>query len=1009
MSRILIDCTYVFEHPNDNSGIQRVVRNVVDELPHLRQEFDARAVILRGGELFEVRSLRPRLRERTLSALRKLPDQAQAKARRAVERLGERLGAGTGSRFRLGAVAGAGAWLAASVTQSAWLLGPVDLEQVRLRRLRTRPGDQLVLLDSSWHYDLGSLERLKAAGVGIVPVIHDLVPITHPQFCVDDLVRVFRGWFARTSGLADGFLSISRATEDALKAHLARTVEPTRLEHLWFEHYHHGARLDLVAGGEPEPQVVAAFADGRPVYLAVGTIEPRKNHAYALAAFDRLWSQGVNAKLCLIGKFGWKSDDLMERIRTHPELNSRLFIFERADDASLAYAYQNARALVFPSHLEGFGLPMIEAMQHGLPVMASNISIFREIGGEHVAYFDQTDPESLTRLVCRFEDEDRFPAKRDLADWHWHSWREATRDILTKVQAHPVAHKDAIPINTARRRWRPRFGLTRYQRALGRADRLRDGKRWAAAAVAYRRALAIEPHHAAIWVQHGHSVKESGRVQDALASYERASILDTECADAALQFAYCLHRNGQDRKAAIQFLRALQLDPTLTVCGHPLACLAPLPEGTELAEVLGSPPSKPGKIYLDLLDMIEYFSSGRRPTGIQRVQLELAKACLDQGESGPHRFCFFARDRLTFVELPWSLLNALYNATRIEGDATSAIQDAHGKIRFYANNAPPLRFPKGAALLSLGPVWTTKGYLRVVKRHKAAEQITYGTLVYDLIPLKQSLHCDDGTVGSYQIWLTEALQSCDFFVAISESTKRDLLSAAAFLEHALHPSQVTVMPLNADFTAEARIDPASVLSRLGIDEEFVLMVGTLEPRKNHRAAFEAWDILAKSRPDDTPLLVCAGKWGWKTDDIVTALSKTRGRVLVVSDLSDNELSVLYGSALFTLMPSFYEGWGLPITEAFCHGSPVLAANNSSLLEAGGEWAIYFDATDPADLAAKAEELLSDRQKLERLSQSIRSQHRPRTWSMLLEDVDAAVASVSASAHESQKVLERVNI
>lgn len=1005
MSRILIDCTYVFEHPGDNSGIQRVVRNVVEELPHLGPEFDARPVILRNGSLLEVLALRPKRRERLLAGARNLPHQAYVKIGRAAERWGGKLGLGAGGRFRMRATAGAGAWLATSVLHGAWLIGPVDLEQTRLRRLKVRPGDQLVLLDSSWHYDLSPLERLKSAGVRIVPVIHDLVPITHPQFCVDELVRVFKGWFARTATLADGFLSISQATEDALKAYLRQSLGPERVQDFWFEHFHHGARLDLAADGKPARDVLAAFEDGKSVYLAVGTIEPRKNHAYVLAAFERLWSQGVDVKLCLIGKFGWKSDRLMNRIRTHPELNSRLFMFERADDASLAYAYRHARALVFPSHLEGFGLPMIEAMQHGLPVMASDISIFREIGGEYVAYFDQTAPESLAELVRQFETDGLFPAKRDLSDWRWHGWRDATRDIVAKVRAH-AGHKSGIVAGeTVRKPKRIRQRLTRFQRALAKADSLRDRKLWPAAARAYERALRVEPNHPDIWIQHGHAVKEAGQMHDALISYERASTMDPQNVDAALQLGHCLQRAGQGQKAATQFLRALEIDPGLTGCGAPLGCLGQLSDGPQLTQMLSTPPPEPGTIYLDLLDVIEYFGSGRRPTGIQRVQLELVKACLDEGEAGPHRLCFFVRERLAFVELPWTLLEALYDATRVEGDTTSAIQDAHGKIRFYANNAPTLRFPKAANLLSLGPVWTIKDYFDVVRRHKTDSKISYGTIVYDLIPLKCSMYCDDGTVGSYQIWLTEALNYCDFFVSISESTKKDLLAASAFLQIPLAPSQVTVMPLDADFTGQVHADPASVLARLGIEKEFVLLVGTLEPRKNHRAAFEAWDILAKSGSDQVPLLVCAGKWGWKTDDIVEALNKTKGRVLVVSDLSDDELGVLYRNAMFTLLPSFYEGWGLPITEALCHGSPVLAAENSSLPEAGGKSAIYFDAADPEDLAAKARGLIADQDRLQQLRQTIEAEYHPRTWSMLLKDIDCAVSATKTS--EPRKALESV--
>jgi alpha-1,2-rhamnosyltransferase len=137
--------------------------------------------------------------------------------------------------------------------------------------------------------------------------------------------------------------------------------------------------------------------------------------------------------LCIAGRIGWKCDALLARVRNHAELNKRLFMFNDLSDTSLEHAYSHASALVFPSWVEGFGLPLVEAMQRGLPAMGSDIPIFREIGGEFMAYFDLEEPQSLADLVTEFERTGQFPAVRNVADWQWIGWREASAQLAERT------------------------------------------------------------------------------------------------------------------------------------------------------------------------------------------------------------------------------------------------------------------------------------------------------------------------------------------------------------------------------------------------------------------------------------------------------------------------------------------------------------------------------------------------------------------------------------------------
>jgi alpha-1,2-rhamnosyltransferase len=305
----------------------------------------------------------------------------------------------------------------------------------RCSPLQHQPGDQLVLLDSSWHADFFPwAEQLKRDGVGIVSVIYDLIPLTHPQFYDTRLVQTFNEWFDWITQTADGYMTISATVRDQVRETLHRRVDPTKADTLWFDFFHLGSELDLSEDrAVVEPRLTRLFATSDPVLLMVSTIEPRKNHDYLLDAFELAWAAGSKARLCIAGRIGWKCDALLARVREHPELNQRLFMFNDLSDTSLEHAYSHASALVFPSYVEGFGLPLVEAMQRGLPAMGSDIPVFREIGGEFMAYFDLAAPQSLADLVTHMEHTGTFPAARTVSEWRWLGWREASAQLVERV------------------------------------------------------------------------------------------------------------------------------------------------------------------------------------------------------------------------------------------------------------------------------------------------------------------------------------------------------------------------------------------------------------------------------------------------------------------------------------------------------------------------------------------------------------------------------------------------
>jgi len=440
VGRLLIECTYVFEHPRDNSGIQRVVRNIVSQLPDISTTMECIPVVLIGGKVYRVLQLAPTSSRKLLDWLRRVIPRLLVLHHRfwgVYKWLARRwpLHHSANGRMMLSMAFKLASVFIVGPLRFAALLEKNIPEHDRRQLLEVNPNDTLVLLDSSWHDDcFPTIDLLKAKGLEVVAVIYDLIPITHPQFCDAGLVVVFNQWFDWIARTADGFIAISRTVGDQVQAEVRNRLGGDFVGSRWYRHFRLGSDLDLAQIESVVSDDIAQIFDGaRPVYLAVSTIEPRKNHAYLLAAFDQLWAQGVDVSLCIIGKIGWKCDDLIARIRKHPEFNRRLFMCQGVDDSSLEFAYRSSRALLFPSFVEGFGLPLVEAMQRGLPAMASDIPVFREVGGDFLAYFDLDNSVSLADKIAEFESGNRFPAVRDVREWIWLSWRESAQEFIDKV------------------------------------------------------------------------------------------------------------------------------------------------------------------------------------------------------------------------------------------------------------------------------------------------------------------------------------------------------------------------------------------------------------------------------------------------------------------------------------------------------------------------------------------------------------------------------------------------
>ncbi|WP_291272831.1 glycosyltransferase [Geothrix sp.] len=278
-----------------------------------------------------------------------------------------------------------------------------------------------------------TFQALRRAGVRVCSLVYDLLPILLPHaFPGQGSALLHAPWLSRLAEM-DGLICISKAVADETLAWL-EVQGPRRKTPLPVGWFHLGADLGAflpTRGVPPEAEGLLMELRKRPTFLMVATLEPRKGHRQVLEAFDRLWARGVDANLLFVGGEGWSVEKLVHRIRHHhPERNQRLFWIEGASDEYLEQLYDASSCLIAASEGEGFGLPLIEAAEHGLPILARDIPVFREVAGDGAFYFAGPDPEVLADRVAEWlarAAENRAPDSRGIRRL---TWEESTRDLM---------------------------------------------------------------------------------------------------------------------------------------------------------------------------------------------------------------------------------------------------------------------------------------------------------------------------------------------------------------------------------------------------------------------------------------------------------------------------------------------------------------------------------------------------------------------------------------------------
>jgi len=317
-------------------------------------------------------------------------------------------------------------------------------------------GDLFLVLDLDFGQNevrRRTLERFQDAGAAVWHVVYDLLPIRKPQYFPSRELANFADWLDMVTAF-DGAACISAATADDLKKWIQ---ENTASSHEAFDvsWFHLGADFEssVPTRGVPDNAAkILAFLGEKPTFLMVGTVEPRKGHAQTVAAFERLWAEGLDINLAIVGKEGWKMKAFCTHLRNHPELEKRLFWFDNISDEYLEKLYAVSTCLIAASEGEGFGLPLIEAAQHRLPILARGLGVFREIAGPHAVYFDGLEPEDLAEALREWTSDWRAGKVVSSAEIPWLTWRKSAMQLRQAIglsgkntqddEEHPVSLSD---------------------------------------------------------------------------------------------------------------------------------------------------------------------------------------------------------------------------------------------------------------------------------------------------------------------------------------------------------------------------------------------------------------------------------------------------------------------------------------------------------------------------------------------------------------------------------------
>lgn len=266
----------------------------------------------------------------------------------------------------------------------------------------------------------GIYKEFKAKGARVFFVVYDNIPISHPHFFPSEIHKDHVLWLREITSFVDGLICISESVAKEVRKYIKENNlnMPPVIKSMKLGC---DIKSSLPAlGFDAKSKEILRKISSRPTFLMVGTLEPRKGHDGAIKAFDMLWQKGYDINLVIVGKMGWMVDSLKNMVLNHHEKDNKLIYLNFVSDEMLDEIYKNSSCLIAASRAEGFGLPLVEAAIHKIPIIARDLEVFKEVSNGSATFFASDDqlPAVIAKWLDDFKESKHIKSdKIELVSW----------------------------------------------------------------------------------------------------------------------------------------------------------------------------------------------------------------------------------------------------------------------------------------------------------------------------------------------------------------------------------------------------------------------------------------------------------------------------------------------------------------------------------------------------------------------------------------------------------------
>ena len=389
---------------------------------------------------------------------------------------------------------------------------------------------------------------------------------------------------------------------------------------------------------------------------------------------------------------------------------------------------------------------------------------------------------------------------------------------------------------------------------------------------------------------------------------------------------------------------------------------------------------KQKNIYIDVTQA--YHWQGRS-AGIIRVMDELSMRFIDDARFNTN-FVVWDSERMYFYEVDFK---EVVDKRKLQEDSVKDIVYKEPFIRRLRRRIYSSRSDfkeqcvfeeKSILFMPHGGVWESAQYIKYVLNDLQSERkMKLAMIIYDLCPIVTPQYCSEGIQNIYRNFMSKVMHRSDLILSISQNTKKDV---SDWLMSREKKPKLSLVYRNGDELKAKGKKP----TRLAVsNQKYIVCIGTVEARKNHTLLYYAYK-LAEERGINLPPTLIIGRKGWLADDIYRVITNDKSifnkKIFFLHNTSDEEMIWLIKNSQFSVYPSFYEGWGLPIAESLTLGVPVLSSNTSSMPEIGEEMVDYFSPYSPEDLLSAMDKLLSSENYFNKKREKIKEHYKVTSWS-----------------------------